>query len=217
MKFDPVEEGMSIVLLGSFNPGIFQPFWFVTQELLMKKEAEDVKTELIAEGISIFQTDRFKFICDLSRLQISTENNAAYEQICDLIISIFQILSHTPVTKLGINFDYHIKIESEKKLNDIGDIIAPKQIWEKVLETPKTLNVTIQGKQTRDYSGNVNVKVQGSPKVNPGIWININDHYDLESNEPLERCQKALEILGRLFEESLKRSKKIAMTIVNKI
>ena len=212
-----MEEGMSIVLLGSFNPGIFQPFWFVTQKLLMKKEAEEAKTQLITEAISTFKTDRFNLICELGRLQISTDNNAAYEQIRDLIVSIFQILSHTPVTKLGINSDYHIKVDSEKKFYDFGDIIAPKQILGKVLETPKTLNVTIQGNQTRDYSGNVNVKVQPSPKVNRGIWININDHYDLESNEPLEGCQKAMQILERLFEDSLNRSNKIAKTIVDKI
>lgn len=217
MKFDPVEERMSIVILGSFNPGIFQPFWFVTQKLLMEKEANEAKTELIADNISIFKTDRFRLMCELSRLQITTENNAAYEQICDLIVSIFQILSHTPVTKLGINFDYHIKINSEKKYNDIGDIIAPKEIWEEVLEKPKTLNVTIQGNRTSDDSGCVNVKVEPSQKVNPGILININDHYDLESKEPLEGCQKALQILGRLFKDSLNRSTNIAKAIVDKI
>src|SRR5438067_10758454 len=39
----PETENASIVMVGSFNPAIFQPLWLGTQDLIRRKEAEDAK------------------------------------------------------------------------------------------------------------------------------------------------------------------------------
>jgi hypothetical protein len=37
----PEIQGMSIVLVGGFNPKIFHPAWFAAQKLIREKEAEE--------------------------------------------------------------------------------------------------------------------------------------------------------------------------------
>ena len=55
----PEISGGSIVLLGSFNPKIFQPEWFFRQELLSEDEVKDADIKVIAPQISHFETERF--------------------------------------------------------------------------------------------------------------------------------------------------------------
>ena len=50
-------EGVSIVLLGDFNPKIFQPAWFAAQELIRKEEAESAEIEVIHPEVVVFSLD----------------------------------------------------------------------------------------------------------------------------------------------------------------
>lgn len=47
-------NGASIVLLGSFNPCIFQPQWFVSQNLLPKSESDKADVKVISPEVSQF-------------------------------------------------------------------------------------------------------------------------------------------------------------------
>ena len=44
----------SIVLIGNFNPKIFQPAWFGSEGLIQKKEAEQSTIEIIHPDVVIF-------------------------------------------------------------------------------------------------------------------------------------------------------------------
>ena len=46
-------SGINIVMLGSFNPKIFQPAWFAANELIRNLEAEEADTQIIHNDISI--------------------------------------------------------------------------------------------------------------------------------------------------------------------
>jgi hypothetical protein len=52
-------EGASIVVLGSFNPRIFQPLWLSANNLIRPEEADAAKIEIIHREISIFSTEWF--------------------------------------------------------------------------------------------------------------------------------------------------------------
>ena len=50
----PEIEGVGIVLVGSFNPRIFQPAWFATENLIREEEEQAAKIELIHRQVAIF-------------------------------------------------------------------------------------------------------------------------------------------------------------------
>ena len=47
-------EGHNIVIIGSFNPQIFQPAWFANEGLVRKGEAETAKIVIIHNRIVSF-------------------------------------------------------------------------------------------------------------------------------------------------------------------
>ncbi len=48
----PEISGASIVMVGSFNPAIFQPRWLGSQGIIRPEEAENAKISLIGPTIS---------------------------------------------------------------------------------------------------------------------------------------------------------------------
>ena len=45
MQISPQFEGVTIVLLGQFNPAIFQPAWLAAENLVRPQEAESAEIE----------------------------------------------------------------------------------------------------------------------------------------------------------------------------
>jgi len=73
-------SGINIVILGSFNPKIFQPAWFAANELIRKLEAEEADTEIIHNDISIFRIgDWLRLEVTRDRFNASTEQEAYFE------------------------------------------------------------------------------------------------------------------------------------------
>jgi hypothetical protein len=56
----PEIEGVGIVLVGSFNPRIFQPAWFAAENLIREEEEQAAKIELIHRQVAIFSTTTTK-------------------------------------------------------------------------------------------------------------------------------------------------------------
>ena len=50
-----VKQYKSIVLLGKFNPTIFQPFWFVAQKLIGKQDGESAELGIVHPDIVNFK------------------------------------------------------------------------------------------------------------------------------------------------------------------
>lgn len=66
----PEIHSISIVLLGAFNPKIFQPAWFAFEELIRKQEAEEANIEIV-------HPDAVSFALEWLRLQVTRERFTA--------------------------------------------------------------------------------------------------------------------------------------------
>ena len=84
-------EGMSIVLLGSFNPQIFQPAWFAAEGLVRKEEAEAAKIEIIHPQIISFSMEWLLLQVTQERFAASTTHSPSYEPLRDLVSSSWKI------------------------------------------------------------------------------------------------------------------------------
>lgn len=206
-------DGLTIVFVGSFNPQIFQPAWFASQNLLKKEEAEGAKIEFINRELVIFSTGWLRIEVIPERVVFATAQAQAFEWLRDLAIGTFRVLPHTPIDMLGINLDTHFRVETEEEWHAIGHRLAPKEIWKDLLKDPGMAGLTMRGRRPDEHKGALNVRVEPSGKIKPGVFINVNDHYELPSLEPSHGTDKILDLLEASWAKSLARSRNIAETI----
>lgn len=48
-------RGISLVLLGDFNPIIFQPRWFMSENLITQAESDDADVQIVHPDVTTFQ------------------------------------------------------------------------------------------------------------------------------------------------------------------
>ena len=114
----------------------------------------------------------------------------------DLAEQVFLLLPHTPVTAVGLNFQGHYKINTIEDYHKIGDVLAPKNIWDQIRFFPEQssgleqLTIRIDPFERKEkisiYSTENFRKVifQPSVKVIQGIFLALNDHRNIpESND----------------------------------
>lgn len=206
-----VIQGMSIVFLGDFNPKIFQPAWFAQENLIRAQEAEAADIKIINPEIVIFEFEWLSVQITRDRCIFGTTQEAYYEIVRDLCLGTFKLLRHTPIQKMGINRDYHFKMNSLEEWHAFGHKVAPKELWNNILKTPGLTTLTIEGMREDGFKGYIRVKVEPSKRVHPGIYIQVNDHYETE--EPLIGCENIISIL----ESSWIRSNDKSELIINNI
>jgi len=197
---DPIPEisGGTIVLLGSFNPKIFQPEWFARQQLLPQAEADASDIKLIVQQVSHFETERFVVQVTEERFLASSKPSANSVPLRDLVQGTFFILEHTPVTAMGLNYQMHFAMESEKTWHQVGDKLAPKEGWNGVLEgRPGLLSMTILTQKEEPKGAQFRVKVEPSLQVQHGIYFETNEHYPAPEEEGLKGL---MDILGQRWE-----------------
>ena len=155
----------SIIVLGNFNPAIFSPDWLERNDLIGSEDADIARNPdqegnmVIANQVARYGTNMFAIQVLENQLQLSSKGvlTPAFK---DLAASIFQLLSHTPVTAVGLNFECHYKLDTKDQAHLVGDVLAPKDIWNSLYPD--------------DNSGlfNLAIQVQHGSRENP---INAND------------------------------------------
>jgi hypothetical protein len=173
-------DGAFIVIRGHFNPAIFSPGWLLAVGLIGETEAKDARPEAILPHLSIFEVAWLRCEVTDDRLSVTTQDAREFDRLRDTAAGILQTLSHTPVGALGFNRICHIAVPDLHAWHTLGDAIAPKEVWGDVLDLPGMLNVTVQGVRPDTWAGHVQVSVQPSRLVAPGIYISYNDHYLLK-------------------------------------
>lgn len=213
---DPKIDGVSIILIGSFNPSIFQPAWFGAQKLLRTQESESANIEVIVSEIVSFSTDWLKVQVTRERFSASTIQQHAYEPLRDLVAETFKLLGHTPISGMGLNWDGHFQVASNDAWHAFGHRLAPKQPWVDLLAGPGLLSLSMIGKRPDAHTGHVVVRVEASNQVEPhGVYISVNDHFDgLADAQGRIGCEKLVGILESEWSASISRSKHIAAKLV---
>ena len=98
----------------------------------------------------------------------------------------------------------------------LGDRLAPKQDWKEVFDRPGMKSLTMQGFRTDDYPGFILTKVEPSKKVEFGVYIEINDHYELISEpDAPTNIDSLVTILSERWQASMQRGLEIANKIVS--
>lgn len=211
MPLIPEIDASSIVLLGTFNPAIFHPLWFKINQLIRPEEADAAKLEVTHPAVSIFSLEWFKLQVEMERFVVETTDKANFGPISDLVLGTFSILDHTPVRALGINRMMHFKMESIEEWHAFGHMLAPKDVWHGIMERPGLRSLTMDDPRD-DPTSYIRVRIEPSNRVDPGIFIEVNNHYEIKENN----VQNMLYILKSSWKDVLLKSENIANHLIRR-
>ena len=207
--------GANVVVLGSFNPKIFQPAWFAANGLISKLETEDEDTEIVHTDVSICHIgDWLRVEVTKDRFHASTEQEAYFGALIDFVLGTFTLLPHTPAGILGINTSMHYKIGSTEAWRGIGDELAPKKRWQKFMKTPGMTRVEMRDERTKGPVGYLKVGLEPSIRVHPGVYVNTNDHYETDDPQSAIGCSELMGILDNNWKNSICRAYDIAEALL---
>lgn len=177
-------EGAAVVVKGSFNPAILSPNWLHQLQLISSVELDHQDVDIISRDITAFSAGWAAVRATPDHLQLSTSDVAEFERVRDLAIGILRSLPHTPISGLGINRDFHFRVESQARWHAIGDALAPKDIWKSVLHQSGMQDVTLIGQRDDNQRGRIQVSVQPSARSPQAVFVGVNNHFDLVAQNP---------------------------------
>ena len=224
MRIEPEISGVSIVMLGSFNPAIFTPAWFALHDLLPESLADSAELRIAHERITVFDADWLHLEVMTDRFSVETRQ-APHVRVRDLVARVFgERLSHTPLKAFGINRMVHFQVRSTTERDRIGKALAPVEPWGICGRNLKldgahggltSLTMSQLCPEGRLKGGSINVTIEPSVRVGEnGIFMRVNDHYAIENTGPgaSERLIKLFEVN---FDTSLRRSDEIIDQIMS--
>ena len=194
----PERHSVSIVLLGKFNPSIFQPFWFAECGLISRGSADAATVGVIHQDVAQFAVESFSAEVTQVRAKFETKDLANAQILRDVVVNTFAILEHTPIAKFGFNSNKTFYLSSEEEWHSYGHHFGPKQSWNAVIESPGLLDVTMVGTRAGSKSDHIQISTGPSPdskrqvlpdgteaapaSIRYGIRVDLNEHYELEKN-----------------------------------
>ena len=218
MSLEPLAEHdhTSIVLVGSFNPRIFHPAWFVRHGLLAPEAEADSKIEVISNDLCVMQAGWFRIEVFSERFTMHSVATPVTEALRDLVQATFAILRHTPITRIGLNRAAHFNLGSEGAWHNFGHRLAPKKtLWEPVLKQPGTLSLTIMSERPDDYDGHINVKVEPSARVRYGLFVEVNEEYRPVSTSDANDAVWISDVLVKQWDDTQRRAAQVFKHVVS--
>ena len=216
MRIEPEIGGVSIVLLGAFNPAIFTPAWFALRGLLPKSAAESAKLHVAHQQLTVFSIDWLNLEVRTDRFSVETLQ-APITRVLDLTVRIFkEQLYHTPLTALGINRDVHFRVDSQAARDRIGNALAPLEPWGSWRQSlgldgeyggMTSLRMSQLRPEGKPQGCQIHIRVEPSNRISTGtgVYVGVNDHYAIDGMGSEVRSQLMM-FLENDFEKSIRHS-----------
>ena len=217
------ESNASVVVMGSFNPLIFQPEWLKENDIIGPKEADAAReagVEVIHPQLVILNlSSSLRLEVHLNRFMIQSRE-APTVVARDFALKCFRLLSHTPVTQVGLNFGTVFRANNREAWDAFGDALAPKAHWKAFLGDDMTkrsgglMAMHMQKNHRSDkMMGVQNVQIGVPDILNRETLIAFNDHFELLAETSSERMALLIEILEERWDSSEKEAAAITTSL----
>lgn len=172
-----LDDLVSIVLVGNFNPAIFQPTWLASKGLIRESEATSASIEVIHPEIAQFRAGWLHLAVTTTKFVASTADPAHRAPLRDLVMGIFELLDQTPTTRLGLNRSVHVDLTDDETWHGLGHLVAPKEPWAGILEKPGMRVLLMEGDRRDKRPGRTFFRVEPSQKFPHAAFIDVNSEY----------------------------------------
>lgn len=107
--FEALRENFTIVVVGRWNVSIFSPGW--VGKNIFDKKAITLEVGIEPELPRRLAVDDVVVIPQSSRLMVASNiiNDTTLKRMEDAVCKMLELLSHTPVSAVGVNFGYRVK------------------------------------------------------------------------------------------------------------
>lgn len=177
--------GYAIVLLGQFNPPIFQPAWFALHGIITEDDATDPVDMYLDADSSFFKTGLFG--CEVSRDRFrvfSVPTTERREQMSDVVVPAFKLLYHTPIAAVSMICFRHVPSD-EYLWTDVGPRLVPSSPWEEIMGTGAKVDRVIvqQPTSAADYEGLRGIAIEPSRLLEGGTYVSVTHQYSLSGED----------------------------------
>lgn len=172
-----IEDLVSIVLVGNFNPAIFHPAWLAAKELIRESEATAANIEIIHPEVAQFRAGWLHLVVTTNKFVASTSDPAHHLPLRDLVVGVFELLDQTPTHRLGLNRTVHVDLGNEQAWHALGHLLAPKEPWADILEQPGMRAVLMEGVRKDARPGRTFFRVEPSQKYPHAAFIDVNNEF----------------------------------------
>ena len=186
---------MSLVFVGEYAPLMFQPLWFLNNDIIKQTEYESIESInkdkcLVSDTITFFETDNLSFRIDRNRFQIIVKKQP-FELGIDTFEKIAEVFTSFPVKAFGINFSFHIQLDNTDDMKKLGEKIAPRNYWSELFANNCDTDLVKSGlgsitfNKVEDF-GAINVTMETSQRIKNGIFFNYNFHFAIKDSAAYE-------------------------------
>lgn len=224
MIINPEKKQYSIVLVGDFNPVMFQPEWFSRNLIISPEEVDFAKSQtataplIVTPQLTAFKTSQFSIKIEQKRFQVICEKEP-FILIKDFVVKTFEKLGGYTLNAYGFNYSAHYAVDTLETYQRIGDNLAPKQYWSSLLgdeiegtERKSGLTAIQMQKNKEDKKGQISLILQPSILLKPGVFMSCNDHSNIDMEN--SNAEQVIEQINRAFDESVEFMSKIQIDLL---
>src|SRR5262249_37769702 len=117
------QDAFSIVVLGAMNPPIHHPVWYGDAGILTRAEADEalrLPGFACSGEIAEFTLPDLRMISTRSRWSVTTTRSHTLDRILNMAVLTYEELRDTPVSTLGLHFDY----QRDAGIGDVREKLA---------------------------------------------------------------------------------------------
>ena len=221
MNYKTISTQADIVLVGSFNPAIFHPEWFIKNEIIAKWEYTNDDLIIIPETTQVSLPSEQYLKVLLNQFSIKALMPSDFLRLRDIVISTFTLLKETPVSQMGLNYTSVFKL-SEEDWKSFGKKLAPIDAWtnsadyfselgDKEKDQAGLIQLVMNLPRPDELNGFIRSNLSVKSFKNRELTFSINNHIEIDDKS----MSTMLQILDSRWENSLEFSKNYMDKILN--
>lgn len=171
----------SIVLVGSFNPLVMAPHWFVKNGLIPQEDVTDsLEIDVVYSELTKFTLGNIGVEITQNKMVLRSSLESHDVRIHDLALSVLALVRDAEVSALGLNVYNDWYFHDVDDWHRVGDMLAPKQPWLNVYPASPRVGLAKMQMQVKKPEGMPGVFNLGVSWLDEKKWIrfSVNDHYD---------------------------------------
>jgi hypothetical protein len=198
-EVERIRSGLHLVVEGHLNPAILVPGWFRREGLLRDEEVDAAEANLSADSSFVaFRTGDFSFVVSLDRLEVFSNHEGLEPVLRDLVLNVFTLLRHTPLTSLTISRSAHLANSLDASDAPEWTSLISYDPFEPVLGRFVPVDVSARSTEGPVPEGSeVVLSVQPSRDKNASLFIECRYTYPLAGDDSAEllndRLKNAME------------------------